>query len=302
MSRIVISLPAQTLALYDARGECLREYRISTAKNGAGERRGSYCTPRGRHLIRARIGAGAPENTVFVARRPTGEIWSPALAAEHPGRVWMLSSILWMSGCEPGRNRLGEVDTMRRYIYIHGSPDSARMGEPGSIGCVRMANADIIALFDRVPVGTRVDIDDFAVSTGDWPTLRDAAAPLRTEVFVGEQGVPAAIEMDANDIHCVHALAVDAGGAAIGTGRLLPDGHVGRFAVDAAHRGRGIGARILEALLAEAARRGHRRAELHAQLAAEGFYARYGFERTGGVFMEAGIAHTTMARPLQPPG
>lgn len=296
MSRIVVSLPAQTLALYDARGECLREYRISTAKNGAGERRGSYCTPRGRHLIRARIGAGAPENTVFVARRPTGEIWSPALAAEHPGRDWMLTRILWLSGCEPGRNRLGEVDTMRRYIYIHGSPDSARMGEPGSIGCVRMANADIIDLFDRVPVGTRVDIDDFAVSTGDWSALRDAAAPLRTEVFVGEQGVPAAIEMDANDIHCVHALAVDAGGAAIGTGRLLPDGHIGRMAVRAPWRRGGVGRALLLALLARARDAGHDAVRLNAQIDAVPFYLRFGFVPEGPQFIEAGIVHQAMVR------
>ena len=135
-----------------------------------------------------------------------------------------------------------------------------------------------------------------------WSEAASRVMPLRLRVFVVEQGVPADIEQDESDPVSLHAIATDAAGVVIGTGRLLPDGHVGRFAVDAALRGRGIGARILEALLAEAARRGHRRAELHAQLAAEGFYARYGFERTGGVFMEAGIAHTTMARPLQPPG
>src|SRR3979490_924477 len=111
----------------------LRTYSVSTAKKGAGEKNGSFCTPRGRHIVRAKIGAGQPANAVFVRRRPTGEIWSPDLGAKHPGRDWMLTRILWLSGCEPGRNRLGEVDTMRRYIYIHGSPDSAEIGKPGSI-------------------------------------------------------------------------------------------------------------------------------------------------------------------------
>ncbi|MEW5890179.1 MAG: L,D-transpeptidase [Pseudomonadota bacterium] len=156
--RIEISIPLQTLTLFGDDERVLRTYPVSTARNGPGERRGSQCTPRGRHIIRAKIGAGAPENTVFAGRRPTGEIWSPELAAQHPGRDWILTRILWLSGCEPGFNRLGEVDTMRRYIYIHGSPDTAEMGRPGSIGCIRMRNRDIVKLFDLVPAGTRVDI------------------------------------------------------------------------------------------------------------------------------------------------
>jgi lipoprotein-anchoring transpeptidase ErfK/SrfK len=158
MPRIRISIPAQTLELRDDRGELLRVYSVSTAKNGAGEQRGSYCTPRGRHIVRAKIGAGMPENTVFVARRPTGEVWTPELAAAHPGRDWILTRILWLSGCEVGFNRLGDVDTMRRYVYIHGSPDTVPMGVPGSIGCVRMRNADLVDLFDLVPVRTPVEI------------------------------------------------------------------------------------------------------------------------------------------------
>lgn len=156
--RIAIDLPTQTLAVYDNAGALLRRYPVSTATNGPGERNGSFCTPRGRHVIRAKIGSGQPENTVFVRRRPTGERWSPELHTQHPGRDWMLTRILWLSGCEPGRNRLGEVDTMRRYIYIHGSPDSAEMGKPGSIGCIRMRNSDIVELFDLVPPFTEVDI------------------------------------------------------------------------------------------------------------------------------------------------
>ena len=116
------------------------------------------CTPRGRHIVRAKIGAGQPSGAVFVRRRPTGEIWTPALHAAHPGRDWILTRILWLSGCEPGFNRLGEVDTMRRYIYIHGAPELADMGKPGSIGCVRMRNAELIELFELVPPYTAVEI------------------------------------------------------------------------------------------------------------------------------------------------
>ena len=158
MKRIRIRLDAQTLELHDDADGSIVRYLVSTSGRGAGERNGSYCTPRGRHVIRAKIGAGAPLNAVFVERRPTGETYSPELAARFPQRDWILTRILWLSGCEPGFNRLGEVDTMRRMIYIHGSPDSAVMGKPGSIGCVRMHNADLVDLFERVPVGTPVDI------------------------------------------------------------------------------------------------------------------------------------------------
>jgi lipoprotein-anchoring transpeptidase ErfK/SrfK len=135
-----------------------KTYSVSTAKNGPGEKNGSFCTPRGSHIVRARIGAGQPVNTVFVRRRPTGEVWSPELHAKYPGRDWMLTRLLWLSGRQPGFNRLGDVDTMRRYIYIHGSPDTAEMGSPGSIGCIRMRNRDIVELFERVAPYTPVEI------------------------------------------------------------------------------------------------------------------------------------------------
>jgi L,D-transpeptidase YbiS len=135
-----------------------KRYAISTAKNGLGEQNGSFCTPRGRHLVRAKIGAGQPLGAVFVRRRPTGEVWSPELHAKYPGRDWMLTRILWLSGCEVGKNRLGVVDTMRRMIYIHGAPDSAEMGKPGSHGCIRMRNADVAELFELVPPYTEVAI------------------------------------------------------------------------------------------------------------------------------------------------
>jgi lipoprotein-anchoring transpeptidase ErfK/SrfK len=160
MPRIEVSLSAQALTLLGERGERLARYPVSTATNGAGERRGSHCTPRGRHLIRAKIGAGQPVNTVFVGRRPTGEIWTPELAAQHPDRDWILTRILWLSGCEVGFNRLGDVDTMRRYVYIHGTPDTLPVGKPGSIGCIRMRNKDVAELFDLVPAYTAVEIRD----------------------------------------------------------------------------------------------------------------------------------------------
>ena len=154
-----ISLGEQRLRLW-RHGEVTAQYPVSTARNGAGERMGSECTPRGWHRVRARIGAGCAPGTVFVARRPTGEIYSAALGREQPGRDWILSRILWLCGNEPGRNRFGEVDTMRRYIYIHGCPDSLPVGRPGSHGCVRMRNADLIALFEQVPAGLPVLIEE----------------------------------------------------------------------------------------------------------------------------------------------
>jgi len=156
--KINININSQALDLIDIQGLLLRRYPVSTARNGPGQVKGSYCTPLGRHIVRAKIGTGQPENTVFVARRPTGERYTPELASKFPDRDWILTRILWLSGCEIGHNRLGDVDTMRRYIYIHGSPDSVHMGRPGSIGCIRMRNSDIIDLFDLVPAGTLVDI------------------------------------------------------------------------------------------------------------------------------------------------
>ncbi len=158
--RIRINLGKQELVVCDDGGVQLRRFPVSTALNGGGEREGSACTPRGAHRVRAKIGAGAPAGAVFRGRRPTGETWTPELARANPQRDWILSRILWLSGCEPGRNRLGEVDSMRRHIYIHGTPDDQPMGEPRSHGCVRMRNADVIALFDMVPVGVRVDIEE----------------------------------------------------------------------------------------------------------------------------------------------
>ncbi len=156
--KININILRQELQLLDDAGNLLRRYPVSTGANGMGEEYGSFCTPRGRHVIRARIGEGQPTGTIFVRRRPTGEIYTPQLGAQHPGRDWILTRILWLSGCEPGYNRLGVCDTMRRYIYIHGTPEQTELGKPGSRGCVRMRNADLLELFDLVTVGTPVVI------------------------------------------------------------------------------------------------------------------------------------------------
>lgn len=158
--RIHISIARQELTLFDDDGRELTRYPVSTAERGVGEQRGSYCTPRGQHIVRAKIGAGQAAGTVFVARRPSGEIYLPELGRLFPERDWILTRILWLSGRQPGFNRLGDCDTMHRYIYIHGSPDSVTMGKPGSHGCIRMRNADIVELFDRVTPYTPVDIDE----------------------------------------------------------------------------------------------------------------------------------------------
>lgn len=312
--RLRIDISRQTLCVFDDMGQTLREYRVSTAANGAGEREGSGCTPLGRHRIRARIGAGQPPGAVFRGRRPTGETWSPELARRYPERDWILSRILWLSGCEPGRNRLGRVDSMRRYIYIHGTPDDEPMGEPRSHGCVRMRNADVIELFDLVEAGTEVDIVEsdarsergrqavsgagIEVVVCGWSEAEPIVMPVREAVFVQEQGVPPELERDAFDGASRHAIARAAGGDVVGTGRLLPDGHIGRMAVSRDWRGRGVGGRILQALIAEAGSRGMAEVVLSAQLTADGFYRAHGFVAEGDIFMEAGIAHRTMRKSL----
>lgn len=156
--KINIDISKQTLELRDDSGTLMRGYPVSTALNGAGEESGSHCTPRGHHVIRAKIGTGQPTNTVFVRRRPTGEIYTPQLGEQFPGRDWILTRILWLSGCEQGYNRSGTCDTMRRYVYIHGTPDSRIVGLPASHGCVNMRNVDLLELFELVRVGTMVHI------------------------------------------------------------------------------------------------------------------------------------------------
>ncbi|UVE19215.1 L,D-transpeptidase [Pseudomonas sp. LS44] len=152
-----------------AEGRLLLRLPVSTALNGVGELNGSGCTPRGRHQVRAMIGAGLPEGAVLRGRRWTGEVWSTALSEQFPGRDWILTRILWLSGCEPGRNRLGAVDTFRRYIYLHGTPDSEPLGVPLSHGCIRLRNADLLKLFPRVPVHCAVQIEE--ASCPQWAAI-----------------------------------------------------------------------------------------------------------------------------------
>lgn len=159
-SRVIyVNMAAQRLVLRDTTG-VLMETPVSTGRNGAGELKDSECTPRGWHEVVEMIGADCPVNTVFVGRKPTGEIYTPELGDSERGRDWILTRILWLGGLEAGRNREGEVDTRSRYIYIHGSPDGVEMGRPGSRGCIRMRNHDILRLFDEVGVGTKVLIEE----------------------------------------------------------------------------------------------------------------------------------------------
>ncbi len=153
-SNIEISISGQTLTAHH--GGTVRVYPVSTAKNGAGQLMDSYCTPLGRHIIRAKVGDGMPVNAIFRGRRPTGEIYRLDMRRAQPRQDWILTRILWLSGLETGYNRLGKVDTMRRYIYIHGCPDDVELGQPGSRGCIRMSNTDVLELFDSTPVGTPV--------------------------------------------------------------------------------------------------------------------------------------------------
>ncbi len=155
--RIDIDIDSQLLRLTGVNGGS-RQYPVSTAANGVGELNGSFRTPRGEHVVRAMIGNDAQPGTIFVGRRPTGEIYTPEMRIQYPDRDWILTRILWLSGTEPGFNRRGEVDTMRRYIYIHGSPGDVDMNKPGSAGCVRMRNEDIVELFDLVEAGVPVCI------------------------------------------------------------------------------------------------------------------------------------------------
>lgn len=154
-----IDIARQQLTLFNL-GIAVLSYPISTAKNGPGELKGSECTPRGWHSIRAKIGENQALQTVFIGRRPTGEIYSPELATLHPQRDWILTRILWLGGLEPHKNRYGNVDSTWRYIYIHGCPDDIITGSPQSHGCIRMKNADLLDLFKRIDVGIKVYIHE----------------------------------------------------------------------------------------------------------------------------------------------
>jgi len=154
---IEVNISKQTLRLFEG-DDVIKQYTISTAKNGPGEQMDSECTPRGKHLIREKIGAGCEANTIFVGREASGEMYHPELREQFSDRDWILTRILWLSGCEEGKNKGGNVDSYDRYIYIHGGPDDLAMGVPGSRGCVRMRNTDVIELFNLVETETGVNI------------------------------------------------------------------------------------------------------------------------------------------------
>jgi len=152
---LVVDIKSQTMNYY-RQEKLVREFRVSTAKNGPGQMFGSQCTPLGLHILRAKIGATLPINAVLVKRRWTGEVYSSKLKETYPYRDWILTRIIWLSGCEVGFNRLKNVDSMRRFIYIHGTPDTEPMGRANSHGCIRMRNNEIIELFDSVPLYTKL--------------------------------------------------------------------------------------------------------------------------------------------------
>jgi L,D-transpeptidase YbiS len=154
-----INILEQTLDVLDRNGCNINRYLISTAANGPGQQINSGCTPTGNHIVRAKIGNGQPTNSIFIGRRPTGEIYQPGMRDKFPQRDWILTRIIWLSGCESGFNRSGDVDTMRRYIYIHGTPEEVELGKPGSAGCIRMRNLDLLTLFNCVCAGTPVKIN-----------------------------------------------------------------------------------------------------------------------------------------------
>ncbi len=157
-SYLHISISNQILTLI-AENKEVTLYPISTAKNGIGEKMGSECTPIGWHKIKVKIGYDQPLNTVYTARRATGEIYDTQLKEQYPQRDWILSRILWLGGLEPGKNRYGNVDTTWRYIYIHGCPDELINGKADSHGCIRMKNVDVVDLFNRVETGLKVLIE-----------------------------------------------------------------------------------------------------------------------------------------------
>ncbi len=156
--QIVILVKSQTLQCFED-DKLLKAYEVSTGKNGVGEQMHSECTPRGQHCVYEIIGRQCAANSVFVAREWTGEIYTEALAKQYPERDWILTRIIRLAGLEPGRNQGGEVDTLKRFIYIHGTPDSTVLGVPSSHGCIRMRNRDMIALADWVAVDTPVFIE-----------------------------------------------------------------------------------------------------------------------------------------------
>ena len=303
---ILVDIFRQRLSLLADDGFLVHEYAVSTAALGVGEQKGSFQTPRGLHVVRAKIGGELPAGAVQKGRRSTEEICTPALMTQNPDRDWILSRILWLSGCQPGFNRLGCRDTMARYIYIHGTPDSEPIGVPRSHGCIRMRNADVIALFEQVPVGTEVLIQSgdmdvpavFPLVVLDWLQAGRVVRPLREAVFVHEHGISLEQEFDEKDKTARHLVIWSDKGEVVACARLLREGYLGRLAVLPAWRGQGLGKRLLIAAIEEAQRFGWKELRVLSMASKTALYTPFGFEPVGEVFESAGLAHQSMRRFL----
>ncbi len=285
--RLIIELAGQILRIMD-KERLLREYPVSTARLGAGEARGSFHTPRGRHVVRAKIGAGLPEGAVLKGRRWTGEIATAALVAQNPERDWILSRILWLSGCQPGFNRLGVCDTMARYIYIHGTPDSEPIGVPQSHGCIRMRNADVIELFDLVPAGSEVLIvPPDAGDPAGFPLVRIASPDAFPGLFANMLPIPGFAAP-------VHWVVWDWQGAAVASMRLAAEGRLDGLTVLPVWRGKGLETRLLQTALDEAKKRGWFELRALADSGAMNLFSQAGFELVGERVGIGGVDHWMM--------
>lgn len=285
--RLIIELAGQILRIMD-KERLLREYPVSTARLGAGEARGSFRTPRGRHMVRAKIGAGLPEGAVLKGRRWTGEIATAELVAQNPERDWILSRILWLSGCQPGFNRLGVCDTMARYIYIHGTPDSEPIGVPQSHGCIRMRNADVIELFDLIPVGSEVLIvPPDAGDPASFPLVRIASPDAFPGLFADMLPIPGFAAP-------VHWVVWDWQGTAVASMRLTAEGRLDGLAVLPVWRGKGLETRLLQTALDEAKKRGWFELRALADSGAMDLFSQAGFELVGERVGIGGVDHWMM--------
>ena len=159
---VLVGVKSQSLTVYDGYGREDKRYVVSTAKRGVGEQEGSYQTPRGWHRICQKIGDGAPSRTIIFRREITPWQYTEELHQQYPNKDWILTRIMWLCGMEDGFNKDGSVDSYNRYIYIHGAGDHTPFGTPSSLGCVRMQNDDVINLYNDLPVGTDVYIDENA--------------------------------------------------------------------------------------------------------------------------------------------
>lgn len=169
--QVMVSVKDQRMIVMDG-DKVERMYPVSTSKFGLGDRPGSKCTPLGTLKVAKKIGRGMPAGAVFKGRRPTGEVLRP----NAPGRDPVVTRILWLAGLEPHN-----CNAYNRYIYIHGTPEEWRIGSPASFGCIRMRSDDVIDLYDRIGVGTRVTVVPDSLFTGDHLARRQQKSMARKE-------------------------------------------------------------------------------------------------------------------------